>query len=174
MLLGLLRQHKMHGYELHGFIENAMYVCVDLKKATAYFLLDKMAAAGWIEVNEHREGNRPLRKVYQLTDAGEAKFQELLRENLSQFSEMKAAGDVGLAFLDTLSPAEAQHFLQLRRAALQEQIAITDQAPPHAGSLQLVLDHRRHTLQSELVWLDGMIATLGKQAKKKALARKTA
>ena len=167
MLLGLLRQNEMHGYELHGFIENAMYVCVDLKKATAYFLLDKMATAGWIRVSEQREGNRPLRKVYQLTPAGEAKFQELLRDNLSQFSEIKSAGDVGLAFLDTLPPDDAKHHLLNRRIALQAQIDLIRQAPPHAGTMQLVLEHRQHTLDSELVWLDSVIAKLGKQTKSK-------
>ena len=44
LLLGVLRQGEMHGYQLHDFIERSLAFCTDLKKPTAYFLLDKMGS----------------------------------------------------------------------------------------------------------------------------------
>jgi len=155
-----LRQHAMHGYELHSFIENAMSTCVDLKKPTAYLLLDQMTAAGWIRVTEQRSGNRPPRKVYSLTATGEAEFQRLLRTNLATVVEVKFGGDVGLAFVDALPPAEAIDLLTQRQQALAGQLQVARQAPPHAGSLQFLIDHQVHYLTSELTWVDKVIAQL--------------
>src|SRR5689334_24991696 len=104
LLLGLLRRAHMHGYQLHEFIERDLATCTDLKKPTAYFLLDKMTRLGWITQREEREGNRPARRVYQVTAAGEAQFQQLLRENLSGSATTRFTGDIGLIFADTLAP----------------------------------------------------------------------
>ncbi len=160
LLLGLLRQHEMHGYELHSFIENAMSTCVDLKKPTAYLLLDNMATRGWITVTEQRAGNRPPRKVYRLTEQGEAEFQRLLRQNLSSVVAVKFGGDVGLAFVDALQRAEAIGLLTQRQQALQAQLAEFKTVPLHAGSFQFVIDHQVHYLASELAWVDKVIEQL--------------
>ncbi len=160
LLLGLLRQHEMHGYELHSFIENAMSTCVDLKKPTAYLLLDNMATLGWITVTEQRAGNRPPRKVYRLTAGGEAEFQRLLRANLASVVAVKFGGDVGLAFVDALPRAEAIGLLAQRRQALQGQLAESKAVPVHAGSFQFVIDHQVHYLASELAWVDKVIEQL--------------
>jgi len=160
LLLGLLRQHEMHGYELHGFIERVMSTCVDLKKATAYFLLDKMTRAGWVSVSETREGKRPARKTYQLTAAGVAEFHRQLRDNLGGFNAAKTGDDVGLAFMDALEPAEVLALLTQRRARVSEQLAEYQHAPQHAGSLQLLIDHQVHYLKSELEWVNTVIHTV--------------
>lgn len=154
LLLGALRQQAMHGYQLHEFIERALASCTDLKKSTAYMLLDKMAAAGWVTQKETRAGNRPPRRVYRLTPAGEAKFQELLRANLASHTNVRFGGDIGLAFLDALKPAEALELLAQRRAALEASFNAANAAPAHEGSLQFVIEHQRRYLALELEWLD--------------------
>ena len=158
LLLGLLRQHEMHGYELLGFIENFMSTCVDLKKATAYFLLDKMTSTGWVSMSETREGKRPARKTYTLTAAGVAEFHRLLRENLGGFNAAKTGDDVGLAFMDALEPAEVLNLLIQRRERVSLQLAEYQHAPQHAGSLQWLIDHQVHYLKSELEWVNTVIA----------------
>ncbi len=157
LLLGLLRRADMHGYQLHEFINQNMASCVDLKKPTAYYLLDKMAEAGWIQPTEIQEGNRPPRQVYQITPAGEAAYQRLLRENLAAYHPVRFAGDIGLAFLDTLPPDERRAALLARRAALAAELAAAQAIPPHGGSMQLVIDHLRQHLAAELDWLDDVI-----------------
>ena len=75
LLLGLLRQQEMHGYQLYEFIERELSFCTDLKKPTAYYLLNKMAERGWIVEEQSQEGKRPPRKVFRLTAQGEAAYQ---------------------------------------------------------------------------------------------------
>ena len=162
LLLGLLRNGEMHGYQLNDYIERTLSFCADVKKATAYFLLDKMEGRGWVTASEHREGNRPPRKVYHLTPSGEAEFQRLLRENLANFASARSAADIGLAFLGALEASEARELLLRRREALASELDSIRAAPRHGSGGQLLIDHQINYLDSELRWLDGTIATLGK------------
>jgi DNA-binding PadR family transcriptional regulator len=160
LLLGLLRQHQMHGYQLYEFIEHDLSVCTDLKKPTAYYLLGKMAEDGWINEEQVQEGNRPVRRVYSLTEKGEAEYQKLVRANLSSYSPAYFPGDAGLAFLDTLDNQESLDLLSKRRSALLNTLEEIRRVPHHPGSVQLVVEHRRKYLQSELEWLDELIKNL--------------
>lgn len=163
LLLGLLRRQDMHGYQLHEFINQNMASCIDLKKPTAYYLLDRMAEDGWITVSAVQEGSRPARHVYQLTPEGEAHFQRLLRENLAAYHPVRFAGDIGLVFLDALPPAEQRGLLEQRRAALQLELDRAQTAPYHAGSSQWVIEHLTRHLHTELDWLDELIQRLTAQ-----------
>jgi len=160
LLLGLLRQQDRHGYELYDFIERTMQSCVDLKKSTAYYLLDKMAKRGLIiEMIEDppASGNRPPRRVYQITPAGEEHFQELLRQNLANYEPATYSSVVGLYFLDQLDPVEARPLLEQRQVELRAQLERVTAVPQHPGSLQYVIEHKRMHLQAELTWLETII-----------------
>ena len=149
LLLGLLRRQEMHGYQLHEFIDRNLALCTDLKKPTAYYLPET-----------EQEGNRPPRRVYGLTPAGEQAFQRLLRENLAQYAPVNFPGDIGLAFLEWLDPGEALGLLQEQRVALEAHLQEMRAVPTHQGSLQLVFSHQIRHLQAELDWLDEGIARL--------------
>lgn len=164
LLLGLLRQANMYGYRLHEFIERYLASCTDLKKSTAYFLLDRMTKRGWIEQRQEQEGNRPPRRVYQVTAAGEEQFWHLLATNLSQHTMTRFVGDIGLAFADTLAPAQVLALLDQRRVALSNDLLATRSIPRHGGSLHLVIEHRVVHLEAELRWLDEIIARFATQA----------
>ena len=43
LLLGILRRQEMHGYQLFEFIDRDLAACTNLKKPTAYYLLNRMA-----------------------------------------------------------------------------------------------------------------------------------
>jgi DNA-binding PadR family transcriptional regulator len=160
LLLGLLRQQEMHGYQLYEFIERGLSACTDLKKPAAYYLLARMAADGWLSETVAHEGNRPPRKVYRLTPAGGAAFEDLLRQNLASFQVPGLPGDIGLAFLDALETEESLTLLEERRGALQAALASARQIPPHRGSLHFIVEHQVYYLESELAWLDTVIDRL--------------
>jgi DNA-binding PadR family transcriptional regulator len=160
LLLGLLRQQDMHGYQLYEFIEQDLSACTDLKKSTAYYLLNKMAADGWITEEQARDGNRPPRRVYSLTPAGEAAYQRILRANMAEFYPAYFPGDIGLAFVDDLPVGEALSLLSERREKLMNALGQAQAAPVHKGSLQWTINHQIHHLQAEVEWLDEMIQNL--------------
>lgn len=160
LLLGLLRQSEMHGYKIIEFIERDLAMCTDLKKPTAYFLLEKMEQRGWVTWTEEREGNRPPRRIYQITPNGEVQFQMLLRESLAKYEPHKFTDDIALAFADGLPPAELLDLLAKRREALRLIVEAVRLTPPHHGFVQLVIDHQRVHLESELGWMDELLARL--------------
>ncbi len=160
LLLGLLRDQDMHGYQLYEFIERDLSICTDLKKPTAYYLLNKMAEDGWVDEAQLQEGNRPPRKVYSLTEKGEGEYQRMLRSNLSAYTPAYFPGDAGLAFMDSLDRREAISMLEQRRAVLLEALTGLQDVPKHAGSLQYVIEHHIHHLNSELEWLDALLVDL--------------
>ncbi len=164
LLLGLLRKNEMHGYQLYEFIERDLSVCTDLKKPTAYYLLNKMSEDGWIIEEQSQEGNRPPRKVFRLTAEGENAYQRLLRENLATYASTTFAGDISLAFLDDLPIEESLRLLAQRRSALASALQTTQAAPQHHGSLQLVIEHQIRHLSSELNWLEEIITRLTAQS----------
>lgn len=158
LLLGLLRQTRMYGYQLHELIERDLATCLDLKKSTAYFVLEKMTQQGWITQTDERDGSRPPRRVYDVTPEGEQQFQHLLRANLGGYSITRFAGDIGLAFADALPPHEVVALLRERRAAMAADLAAARLVPVHAGSIQLVVEHRMTHLEAELRWIDAVLA----------------
>jgi DNA-binding PadR family transcriptional regulator len=164
LLLGLLRQGDSHGYELHQFIDDNLSFCTDLKKPTAYYLLDKMEAEGWIAQESEQVGNRPPRRVYRLQPDGEAAFQRLIRQSLSEYTPATFAGDAGVAFIDTISPTEALACLDERQQALSARLDQALDAPTHGGSMQWVIEHQIRHLRMELEWLNELIGRVGQSA----------
>ncbi|MDE3154035.1 MAG: helix-turn-helix transcriptional regulator [Acidobacteriota bacterium] len=159
LFLGLLRQQRMHGYQLHEFIDRDLASCTDMKRPTAYLLLDRLARAGWITRRTERSGRRPARQVYRLTPAGETEFQRLLRENLSTHAATRFRDDIGLAFIDALPAREAATLLDARRASIAARLEAA-RAVAHPDEGQLVMDHLVHHLAAELAWLDRLLARL--------------
>ena len=154
LLLGLLHSQDMHGYKLAEFVERDLAICTDLKKPTAYYVLDKMAQKGWVTSTETQEGNRPPRQVYGITPEGEQVFQNLLRESLASYNTTKFGDDIALAFAEGLPTDELLTLLNQKRAALLADLETMRATPPHPGFIQLVIDHRLFHLESELRWLD--------------------
>jgi DNA-binding PadR family transcriptional regulator len=159
LLLGLLRGQEMHGYQLNEIISRVNKY-IGLKKATVYFVLDKMAESGWITRTDEQEGNRPPRRVYHLTADGEAVFQQLLRENLAQHHPTQFTGDIGLAFADALPPEDLKALLHTRRAAVETELMTLRTTIHPAGSLRWIIDHQIRHLVAELDWLEELIQTI--------------
>ena len=159
LLLGLLRGQEMHGYQLNELLSRVSHY-VGLKKATVYFLLDKMTASGWVTRTDEQEGNRPPRRVYHLTADGESVFQRLLRENLAAHHPTQFSGDIGLSFADALDPHELTALLAARRSAVEAELAVLRETVHPGGGLQWIIEHQIRHLVTELEWLDELIQSL--------------
>lgn len=160
LLLGLLRRQEMHGYQLNEFIEEKMHFCIDLKKPTAYYVLDKLAQEGYVEVEHTQEGNRPPRRVYHITKTGEARFFELLRENLADHLSTYYPTDIGIAFMNQLPPQEVAARLQHKSSKIKAELENLQKATGHTGPLQRVLDRNQRLLKAELDWLSEVLDEL--------------
>jgi DNA-binding PadR family transcriptional regulator len=157
LLLGMLRTQAMHGYQLHELINSHFGESIHLKKPTAYSLLNKMADAGWVSFVEEQAGNRPIRRVYAITEEGEATFQRLVRQNLADYKPADYLGSIALAFLDVVPPSEAVGLLRQRRRSVESLRQATQSHDEHHGSMQLLIENQVRHLSVDLEWLDEVI-----------------
>lgn len=163
LLLGMLKAQSQHGYQINEFIERNLSCITDMKKATAYAILERLSDAGFVSVHVEQEGNRPPRKVYAITPAGEEKFLTLLRENLSAADQMTLPGDIGLMFHDRLPRHEVVALLTTRLAQVEESLAAVNTTPghhKHGSGINLALEHATVLLKAEREWLKGVMARL--------------
>lgn len=173
IILGLLRQTEMHGYRLIELVERDLHSSADLKKPTAYFLLNKLARAGLVSRSRARDGKRPPKWIYRLTPEGEARFQKLLRENLAAYPPTVFAVEAGLAFLDQLDPSEAVELLRARRRVLENRLKEAAADEERRRSFPLVSSHQTTHLTAEVQWLSDLIRQMESQASPAAKARQS-
>ncbi len=164
LLLGLLLDGKKHGYQLNESFKHSFSMYADLKKSTAYYTLNKLEKDGYVIHETEREGNRPERRVYELTDTGRDHFFDLLRQNLSDFSRTYYDDDVGIAFMNGLSKQEVKNLLSEKQKKAQAALKlyqdhleiVTDR------SWRYVIEHNIVHLEAEVNWLAKVQADLVK------------
>lgn len=157
LLLGLLDRQRMHGYELHEFLEKRLGFLSDLKKPTAYRLLDKLHGDGLVDRQSERSGNRPERRVYSLTEKGKALFESLLREQLALPDRVSYPSSVSLLFADRLDVVERRELLRKRKLAFEahrDTLSRILEFHPEGSGARLVLDHDLRHIDAEIGWLN--------------------
>jgi DNA-binding PadR family transcriptional regulator len=157
LLLGLLRQQDLHGYQLNDIIDTHIGSSIHFTKPTAYRLLHNMAEGGWVTFREEKAGRRPTRRIYALTPQGEVQFQKMLKQNLSKYEPAQQANVISLAFLDALPQEDVIALLEKRRDMIVSLIQSRMGDAVHGGSFQLLIDHQKRHLQADLDWLTEVI-----------------
>jgi DNA-binding PadR family transcriptional regulator len=165
VILGLLRERPLYGYEIKHIVEEHMGDWTNIAFGSIYFALSKLAEEEFIEkVAVEQEGNRPSRSVYQITDSGRVEFLRLLREVWSEVERHYFAIDIGLAFIEALPVEEVKEFLRGRLTQLRtiiqhivthraEQLA-QEQVPRVAAA---VFDHGLAHFEAELAWTQDLL-----------------
>jgi DNA-binding PadR family transcriptional regulator len=160
VILALLRDQPLHGYEIKQIIEEHMGDWTNIAFGSIYFALGKLAEEGMIEkIATEKEGNRPSRSVYQITNAGRDEFLKEMRAVWGDLERQYFAIDVGLAFMSALPPEEIKRYLHRRVKTLEEAAHYLDgheneQAyqPGVPTSVGMIFEHTRLHLEAELAW----------------------
>jgi len=172
VILGLLRDRPLYGYEIKQIIEEHMGDWTSIAFGSIYFALDKLAEERFVEkVGVEQQGKRPSRSVYQITETGRTEFLRLLREVWQQVEREYFSIDLGLFFMNVLSTEEVTGYLHQRvvylqnvldhiHAHRQEQLAYPE-VPPLAAS---IFDHSIAHNQAELEWTKGLLENLERGA----------
>lgn len=165
LLLGLLKMQAGHGYQINEFIERNLGRMAHVKRATAYAILERLHQEGYAAVRMEQEGNRPPRKVFSITPAGEAHFLDLLRQSLTRAKSTTGQSSIafrfGLAFITDLPREEMRSVVGAWIAATEEEIAEFEAIPHHPmPGVHLMLEHHLVLLWAERDWLAGLLASL--------------
>lgn len=157
-ILGLLLSGPKTGYDLHRIVVAHGELFTDLKKGNVYYLLERLAAAGALQVTTEggARGPRRERLIYALTDQGRQRFRELLREVVRTYELPHSGVEVGMIFLPHLAPDDAVHLLEERRQAVLARRAVVERKASASDHLheQLAQDHLLCLVDAELAWLE--------------------
>ena len=164
-VMALLYERPMHPYEMVSVMrERGKHESVRLRYSSLYSVVDALGREGLITARETvREGRRPERTIYGLTEAGRVEFlswlRELLREPVKEYTQFAA----GLTFLPALPPDEALRLLEERVLRLEseaEAMRARLDAVMDKGLARLFLVETEHELvlrEAELAWVRELV-----------------
>jgi DNA-binding PadR family transcriptional regulator len=124
-VLSYLVRQPMHPYELARALRgNGDDRSIKFNHGTLYMVVQQLAKAGFLaEVETTREGQRPERTVYTLTDAGREELHDWLRELVEQPEHEYPHFVAALSLVAALPPTEVVHLLKSRLSRLADQRA---------------------------------------------------
>jgi DNA-binding PadR family transcriptional regulator len=168
-VMALLFERPMHPYEMVSTMrERGKHESVRLRYSSLYSVVGALEREGLISPRETvREGRRPERTVYEITDAGRAQFLTWLRELLSEPVKEYTQFAAGLSFIAALPPDEAAGLLEERVRLLEEEIGGMrlglEEAAKRLGLARLFLIESEHELvlrEAELGWLRELVGEI--------------
>lgn len=171
VVLGLLREGDMHPYEMRRLIrERRDDRLVSVANGTFYHAVGRLERDGLIvRVGVDRQGARPERTTYSLTDAGRSEALAWIRRELPRIDHI-IEFRVALAEAHVLPRDEASLLLTRRRDALaahRDDVRAGVAAAAQRGvPFQFLVELEREVviLDADLAWLDSLLARLADPA----------
>ncbi len=164
-ILSCLYERPMHPYEVAQTLrQRAKHESIRLNYGSLYSVVESLDRSGLITARETvREGRRPERTVYEITDVGARELVEWLSDLVSAPVKEYLQFEAALSLLPVLSPEEAAELLSERANALLVQIAMRRGArtsAEHQGLPRLftIEDEYLEMLQeAELEWVERLV-----------------
>ncbi|HEY1598748.1 MAG TPA: PadR family transcriptional regulator [Pirellulales bacterium] len=166
-VLCLLREGPRHPYDMQRLIRiRHKDDFLQLKAGSLYHAIGRLAKAGLIEeVETSREGRRPERTVYRLTECGDVEALEWLRALLSKPVREPSQFVAAMSFVAHLAPEDARTQLEIRARELDCGIvalrAVMTNLVPQIGRVPLLeAEYACAMREAELVWVRSLIAEI--------------
>jgi len=170
-VLALLREGDMHPYEMMRLLRQRREDrLVPITNGTLYHTVGRLERDELIaQLGIDRDGNRPERTTYTLTDLGRAAVVDWVRRELPRIDR---PGEFRLALSEAhnLSRGEVLQLLQQRRSALLESLELDRVSLADVGEnafeRQFFIEIERSVtlLGTDIGWLETLLARLGGDA----------
>lgn len=124
-ILSTLTQRPMHPYEMASFLrtrnkQNDMTI----KWGSLYTVVQNLEKHGYVEAAGNvRDGGRPERTIYRITDDGRAELTDWVKELIAEPEREHPRFVAALSVLGAIGPDETIELLRRRRETLEQQIA---------------------------------------------------
>ncbi len=160
-VLSCLSERPMHPYEISTTLRSrGKEDSIKLNYGSLYSVVEALHKHGLVRARETtREGRRPERTVYEITDAGTAEFEDWLSELLSTPVREFTSLEAGLSLMPGLPPDDVVLLLGKRAERLRVELRTLDSAHAEAAEMQLpelflVESHYRQAmLRAELAFV---------------------
>ncbi|MET8776811.1 PadR family transcriptional regulator [Nocardia sp. NPDC050713] len=162
-VLSMLAEQPRHPYEMKIAIrERHVEDVVKMRGGSLYDAIGRLERAGLVrQAGTAREGSRPERTVYEITEAGRQMLHELLERFLAEPVNEYPRFVAALAHLPALAPPAAAQLLRRRARRLREDHTDTARMlDEHSTGLPravlLEAEYLQHVRAAEIAWLDGV------------------
>lgn len=160
-VLCTLYERPMHPYEVAQTLRTrGKHTSVRLNYGSLYGVVEALEKRGFITpIETLREGKRPERTVYELTNTGRREVVDWLSDLLGTPAKEYLQFEAALTFLPVLSPAEALPLLTGRCTALEIELAQMRAAKASAEAMglprlfELEAEYKERLHEAELDWL---------------------
>jgi DNA-binding PadR family transcriptional regulator len=164
-VLVCLYEKPMHPYEVAQTLRTrAKEQSVRLNYGSLYAVVESLEKRGFIKATGTvREGKRPQRTVYEITDEGSLEMTDWLTELIGTPNKEYPAFQAGLSFIPALDPDDALAALRRRAEALSIKLAAMRggmQAARDAGLpriFELESEYEERTLSAEFAFVRALV-----------------
>ena len=160
LLLGLLIDRPMHGYEIDQKIKaEGIDLWFNISMPSIYYSLNKLKEKGFITETRQRGAGASGRSVYHLTEEGRAAFFKAMEEQVAGERKITFEYDLSIYLLNKLPLERALTLLERRKSYLENwrstiQEKIKEWHDEGRSPLELaILDHASAFAQMEINWL---------------------
>jgi DNA-binding PadR family transcriptional regulator len=162
VILGLLKDKPLYGYELKHIIEEHMGDWTNIAFGSIYFALKKMTEEAYVrELGQEKREGRPSRRIYEITEKGMGEFQALLLQLWTDDNREYFPLDIGLFFLNELPEEKRLSLIEARLKRIHgvlshlenhsREVVSNPSVPPVAGA---IFSHTLYHLKAEKEWLE--------------------
>lgn len=161
VVLGLLIREPKHGYELRQMLEQ-MHInqWAKLGASTVYSTLTRLERGGFVRQKASREGRRPERSVYHVTDSGREEFRRQVKEAIGSSAPVFSDRVVGSMMGGWCLPNEEVRGLlepdreRLRAGAEVMQVSLDGELPADSRP---ILEYYRKMVRAEVDFFDAVM-----------------
>jgi DNA-binding PadR family transcriptional regulator len=161
--LALLTEGDMHPYEMfQTMIARRDDVIVKLRPGSLYHTVNRLEQDELVEsVGTDREGNRPERTTYRITDIGRYALRSEVAGLLAMPAREYPIFPVAVAELDNLQPEEVASHLRNRLSVLERDVAEIRRAQAELTHLERVylldIDYLATMREAEIAWVNRLL-----------------
>lgn len=167
-VMAVLFERPSHPYDIHRTLrERGKDEVVDFKPAAVYRMVERLVSGGLVEeVGTDREGKRPERTVYRLTEEGAGVVLEWAQGMLARPRNEYGTFAAAVSFLPLLLPDAARGVLEMRATLLDAEIArvraLIESANRSSFPRLFLLEDelRLAAMEAEARWVRGVVDDL--------------
>ncbi|MFC8518761.1 helix-turn-helix transcriptional regulator [Streptomyces sp. NPDC057257] len=164
-----LWQKPMHPYEIAQTLRSqGKDSSTKINYGSLYTVVQNLEKHGFVEVTDvQRQGNRPERTVYGLTEAGREESTEWMSDLLAVPAKEFPIFESALSFLGVMHPDEVVRLLEQRLKTLEVEVAsgrgALEKLYESVPRLFLVeIEYQLHMVEAQAEWVRGFVEEIRK------------
>lgn len=171
-VLGLLALGPRHGYDMARVLEGELAAVCPVEQSLLYAYLRNVEARELVEWERVRVGNRPVRKIYALSELGWETFRAWVHAPVERMREVRQELLLKLYFLRALDPAAERRLVRRQVEVCERYVArAADQVAAAEGFARLVAESKSTAAEATGDWLRAYVEGSSRPRRRAALAQ---